>query len=375
MSDIAAIGWLILVMLELFLLMFGVANLSSYRTTVPEKVQTFAALRTSDNEFRSIVAPAIAALVTGLLISLAASFAFEEIRTQDGTNILPSFWFFIGALVVLVLLLQPLMRGELPLEKFAQHPQRIFLAANAVRGSEDDAARRLDTLQASLSSWWDRRGAFAMGWVRKPQSAVLNEALGGVPAHVNLRFRDAARAVVGRGLLLAMLRTGPWRFGWPIYLLPIPPLLLALDALLRNEAWPAWWPLAAISLTAFGLLSLAVYWAGIIFVGVRRLAIGYSCLAPCQAAIQGARSRVAVDQEQRGSRGAISASLIAMSQDLNRIENTLRERGDAPVSLDLPRDRQEPERTVVMRRAWPAVIALLMFSMTWRFVSRRYGRR
>lgn len=318
MHDLIAVGWAWVIVCEGFLLVLGVVNLITYRSNVPESAQSFAAVRSSENDFRSIVAPAIAALVTGLLVSVSATYAYDALRGKGEDNIGASFGFLMVALVILVLLLQPLMRGELSTEKLAQHPQRIYLAAKSITGMEQDAPVRISRLRTALKNWTKRSAAYSMGWPAKAESPLMNKALKGVPANAALPLWPAWCVVWRTGVVWATLRTAPWRFGWPLSVLLVPLALVATASFILG--WPEMSPIWGIVVIVAGVVSLVVYWAGVIVVGVRRLAIARSFLPLCDAEFENAERRVMDHVARQTALSTIPAQLQAITAGAKRSE-------------------------------------------------------
>jgi len=299
-------------------LVLGVTNLITYKANVPESAQSFAAVRSSENDFRSIVAPAVAALITGLLVSVSATFAYDALTGKGDTNYVASFGCLMIALVILILLLQPLMRGELSSEKLAQHPQRIYLAADSITGTEEDAPAQIDRLRVALENWTKRSAAYSIGWPAKTESPLLNKAMGDVPANDALPLWGAVRSVVRRGVVWATLRTSPWRFGWPLFLLLVPLIATTIGSFVTG--WPDVPPYWAVIVIVSGATSLSLYWAGVILVGARRLAIARSFVSACDAAFVNAGVRVETHAAREHALDSIPAELRAIGVSAKRAE-------------------------------------------------------
>lgn len=293
--EVAALSLIWIVLVEAVLLVLASVNIFTYWSNKPEQATSFAAVRAYDNDFRSIVAPAIAALVTGLLVSLAASFIYAGIIEEDDSRFGVAMPLFIVALVILILLLYPLLRGELSTLVLAQNPQRIFLAARAVATVEDAAIERIEELEQALENWRKRRGAFSMGWSKKKESPRLNEAFADVPEERRLGFWRAARATWGQKVFRAAWRTAPWRFGWPVFLLAVP-LLVGSPAYWVAWGKDSWLPLA---FAGAAVLLVTAYWMGLSLSGVRRLSISLSFVPEATAALSDARDRANAERERR----------------------------------------------------------------------------
>lgn len=318
MHDLIAVGWAWVIVCEGFLLVLGATNLITYRSNVPESAQSFAAVRSSENDFRSIVAPAIAALVTGLLVSVSATYAYDALRGKGEDNIGASFGFLMVALVILVILLQPLMRGELSTEKLAQHPQRIYLAAKSITGMEEDAFARISRLDTALENWTKRSAGYSMGWPTKAESPLMNTALEDVPGDAALPFLRAFGVVWRKRVVWATLRTAPWRFGWPLYILLVPLAAVATASFISG--WPEVPAIWGIIVIGAGVVSLSVYWAGVILVGVRRFAIARSFLPLCDAEFLDAGRRVREHVARQTALSTIPAQLQAITAGAKRSE-------------------------------------------------------
>ncbi len=88
-------------------ILMGVINLMTYRTHKPEKVASIDQIRSSERDLRSIFRPAVVALLTGLVVSLASSFFFSGLTTATVEHLYFGLIFFFCSIATLVLVLWP----------------------------------------------------------------------------------------------------------------------------------------------------------------------------------------------------------------------------------------------------------------------------
>ncbi len=300
---------------DVVLLVVGLGNVTLYWTLTPDKDQSFAEIRSSERDYRSIVWPGLAALLTGLLISLSSAFIFENLTSGDSSRFPTGELLFLAACITFALLLRPVLKGEPRLEQYAQYPQRILAAAKGVSGDERDVAAIVETLQNRLADWERRCGAFSMGWTNITASPTLNTALADVPGVSTLPLRAAFRAIRRRGALRAALRTAPWRFGWPLYALLAAHLgaavcLLASDA----DTAPTVRLLLFIAAASAGCLFAAA--TGRLLAGTRRLAIGRSFLNSCREELDAAHRRARAAEATKQAVAALPAQVAALREEV-----------------------------------------------------------
>ena len=64
-------------------LLAGILELATIRTIRPPEHRTFTYIRLAANQNQTIFAPALGALVSGLLVSISASFFYEGLRLSE----------------------------------------------------------------------------------------------------------------------------------------------------------------------------------------------------------------------------------------------------------------------------------------------------
>lgn len=322
MSDAAANAYAALLLLDAGLVILGVVNIFTYWTNRPDKDQSFATILDSEREYRSIVWPGVVTLVTGLLVSLSASFIFVELTSGQEQFPMGSLLFAV-AVIMFVVLLRPILKGEAPLEERVRYPQRIIAGAAAVSGEERDDAETVRMLETRLRVWRESAAAFSMGWVKKPASPKLNRAFGQVPGNASLGLRDACRSLWRRRAVAAAIQTAPWRFGWPLYFVVALHSVAAVFAFAGGSLVPML--VVTLIFCMISALSLFLYWSGALLVGVRRLAIGLSFLPRARSELKAASTRVAAFREHERRRlnlpsqiDGVHDALTSFRRELNR---------------------------------------------------------
>lgn len=300
--------------LEAGLLYFGVGNLASYWTLKPDRERSFAQIRVSDQESRSIVWPAFSALLAGFLISLSASFLYGDITS--GRESATPLWgiFFFAALTVFVVFLAPVLRGEPPLEEQARFPQRILTIAKSLGGEDPDDANTLRILQERLSNWEANGAAFSIGWRKLRPSPGLNTAFSQVPSSKKLQLRAAVRSLRGRRVVQAAWAAAPWRFGWPVYVLSGLSVAGLVVLWVDGSYAPGW-----LLVIPGGVVAVAVHWSSRALCGARRLAIARSFVQPCKDELAAVQARIDRAHAREQAWGAALTALDALNADIREL--------------------------------------------------------
>lgn len=129
------------------------------RIKAPPKLP-FALVRLEEEQFKTVIAPAIAALASGLLVSLSASYFFEASRTQSDEVMLEvsGIVLFIAGAFALVITLRLALGKNRKILEHVRAPHH--LRAAAVAAAEDprhaplphyELASRLDTRKKSIA--------------------------------------------------------------------------------------------------------------------------------------------------------------------------------------------------------------------------------
>lgn len=153
-------------------------EIGTLRTIRPAPTKSYATLRGEHIDFRSVIAPAMAALISGLLVSVSASYMFKA--TQAGgveeDRITGTILFFVAAAALLVTLRIALGKGD-GASEFVHDPPSIRAAADACTESPQSAPISPSILGERLDSWQRLIATRSMRVSRDVHSARLHESM------------------------------------------------------------------------------------------------------------------------------------------------------------------------------------------------------
>ncbi|MFD6814197.1 hypothetical protein [Enteractinococcus coprophilus] len=112
-----------LVLLCLYLLLTNLTAPLIYFSLKPHKPRTFSQRLADQSTYQSIIVPAFGALVTGLLVSLSASFFYTGISNDLNWQLVVGSWLFFFAAMTFLLTAVYILRIQ-PLKKSHPIPAR-----------------------------------------------------------------------------------------------------------------------------------------------------------------------------------------------------------------------------------------------------------
>lgn len=301
--------------LDLLLLVDGSTRILTFSVGRPRKNSTLQTLQSSERGFRTVAIPAVAASVTGLISGLAASYLHSGFDSGSEHELQIGAILAAGSVVVLVVLLNPALKGDPEIQDLVHSPQGVLAAARHIQHSVDTTVDDIEALDQTLVSWERHAAAYAMGWPRKQESLRLNSAMHAVPADTSLGCKDAARALRGRHCFRAALTTAPFSFGWPIGALLL--LHSAGSVLLLVSREPTVPELGVLAIIAS--MSVLV----ILFHGYVRLLVGARNLAFERSFLQAAHDEVAAARKLIGAateRDIDGSALKVIKKELARTQ-------------------------------------------------------
>lgn len=233
-------------------------EISTICTIHPPKRQTFADIRVKEEQFQTIIAPAMAALVSGLLVSISASFFYSNLvnESKDWYRYVGLGVFFAAALS-LIFTINLALKGGAQAAELARNPFTIRAAAEEF--TDDPRYGPVDpgTLSENLKDWTRNRSAHAFNLDRDIDCSDFDKKLD-----------SSAKMSKWPGLKSSLkiyylsVRRMPFRFGWPLI---GPALLLVsvfvkilIDQDLDSSGVSQWWrPL--LNALLFGMISVLFY--------------------------------------------------------------------------------------------------------------------
>lgn len=341
----------------------GVLDLLSYKGGRIGEVVTYASMLSLHRDYRSILVPAVSALMTGLLISISASYTYAGLSRQDsGVNLYVGFVLFALALVVLILLLKPIMENGELLDSYAQTPRNILAIASAIDGSDPSSGETLRRLRVHLAAWQRSAAAVSVGFTERGRSAPLNSAWDNALEWVAeqktdwygrrgrallMRKRERgfvairSRIVRHRGMiprcyairvslrpsvLASAAAAAGWRAGFLLLFLIAFPGVSAVLAAAGDDAHGKAGRILAPALVFLGLLVTAAVGVGVYVVG--RLASGFSVFAmqrkfepACIREISNAAGRISNNRQSVDAVEALRADLAELLRDMREVSN------------------------------------------------------
>jgi len=197
--------------------LLGVVELATLRTIRPPKRQTFTYIRLAATQYQTVLAPAMGALISGLFVSLAASFFYASFTgQQDSWNQLAGVVTFIAGAIALTVTLWSVLKVGEPVE-LARDPFSIRAAAEESAAAPRRGGLDPNVLTQQLDEWEESISARSMNLSVKGNSDRLHENL--TQAAQTRRFWCSALRSL-RVYYAALLRF-PFRFVWPLLGFPL----------------------------------------------------------------------------------------------------------------------------------------------------------
>jgi len=158
----------------------------SARVKRPEKKE-FSEARRSDLRQRSVTAPAVISIVTGLFIGVSSTFFHSAITRGSwkspmsveelALNLLLGILFALISLVIAPVLANLLIKGDGSPSDSAKDPFRIYSAAREYLSNDGRGTVKLKDLKINLSEWNSKIHEYAMNVDSRRSSGMLNVAL------------------------------------------------------------------------------------------------------------------------------------------------------------------------------------------------------
>ncbi|WP_104088092.1 hypothetical protein [Cryobacterium sp. N19] len=208
-------------LLVLVNLVSGIFELCTLGTIRPPKQKTFTQLRLAENQYQNIVGPAIGALISGLFVSISASFIYDGITIQgDSWRQVAGPVTFICGVVALMITLRAFLNGVGEPAELARDPFTIRAAAEEY--SADPRRGPLDPsfLQHRMNEWTQYISTRALNIAADKNSPNLDRVL--LEAAKQRKFWRSVAASLH--VYFAAFVRFPLRFAWPLLgfvLLPV----------------------------------------------------------------------------------------------------------------------------------------------------------
>lgn len=223
--SLVLIGLGVLTLLGVFAVAIGnCIDLISIRT--PKK-QDYATLKQADRQFREILLPAVAALASGLFISISAAYFYETLESVEGNlSAVKGFVAFFVAVVLFVVVLKEALKNKGIDVHLSQNPAMIAATAEERVRNPSGTVPTSDFLAQRLEDWRHVKYVRALGIFRdKPafRSDFKVEKLGCAFRATVDRSKWKRRILGPLQIYWAMLWHFPASFVWPILgILPLP---------------------------------------------------------------------------------------------------------------------------------------------------------
>ncbi|WP_262775577.1 hypothetical protein [Brevibacterium permense] len=246
---------ILLVSLNFILAIIEIATICTIHAP---KRQTFADIRVKEEQFQTIIAPAMGALISGLLVSISASFLYSNLvnESKDWYRYAGIGVFFIAALS-LVFTINLALRGGAQAAELARNPFTIRAAAEEFTDDPRHCPVDPDTLSENLKNWTKHRSAHSLNVDRDIELSDLDEKL-----DLSARLRKFSALPSSFIIYLMSIRRVPFRFVWPLFG-PVLFLLSVLAVLLTDQEFEGstplqWWKPLLIALL-IGVVSVLFY--------------------------------------------------------------------------------------------------------------------
>lgn|GEM_PF-5502555 len=309
-------------------LVLGVTELASIRSIRPPAEQTFSRIRGTTLQYQTVFLPAVGALISGLFVSLSASFFYAGVTGQsEPWQEMVGLALFVVAFVALVITLRSALKNAGDPADMARDPFTIRAAADEYASAPRRALLEPGLLRSQLEEWEGNIVARSLGLAGSAQSPLLR------------RHLDAAAAANGVGaalplslkLYFAACRRFPIRLGWSVIgggAFVVGAVLVVIAELDAGwmASWRTWAGLAVLALISGAVMALVVAFYGWARGNRARLwhAIYLRALLDARRAV-----------------GRADAAYVDLGRDRARTLRIL-DRADAFFETLEPRDRVEP---------------------------------
>ncbi|MGP4969105.1 MULTISPECIES: hypothetical protein [Glutamicibacter] len=192
----------------------GVVELATLRTVRPPKRRSFTYIRLAATQYQTVFAPAMGALISGLLVSISASFFYESLKEQEdsGAQLVGVVAFIVGAIALTATLWSTLKDVGEPVD-LARDPFTIRAAAEESVLEPHNGRLDPEVLAKQLDEWNENISARSMNLSVKRTSQRLHRSLN-QGAQTRTFWLSILRSL--QVYYAAILRF-PFRFIWPIF--------------------------------------------------------------------------------------------------------------------------------------------------------------
>lgn len=323
--------------------LMGVEELISAARIKPAPPLPFSLVRLEEEQFRTIIAPAIAALTSGLLVSLSASHLYSASLKETSTaESITGIGFFLAAAIALVVTLKLALGKNRKVLEHVRAPHHIKAAAEAASESPRHPPLPHDELCTRLAVRESSAAAHAMGVARDIPAARLLAAME--------HSRTASRNRVWSSLRIygAALIRFPWPFALPVAVLVV--YLVGLWIVAVQVGLASWRMVAiAIAFTVLGLLCTAFYAFARGNRARRKYSVEIEEISSARGAIDDARLAHEALLAEDATRATLQERLVALlehSESARRSASASREaetdeRETSPLALTIWRWRIE----------------------------------
>lgn len=194
-------------------LLLGIVEAFSIRTIRPPKQRSFTYIRLEATQFQTVFAPAMAALISGLFVSLSASFIHSGL-TNESEEWQPNVGvivFFVGV-VVLMVTLRLVLDGVGEPKELTRDPFSMRAAAEEIIKHPRQAALGTDDLEQQLDEWEQYISARSMSLSSSKTSERLDRNLNRAAKKLGFWASTWCSYCVYQSAVLRF----PFRFGWPL---------------------------------------------------------------------------------------------------------------------------------------------------------------
>lgn len=200
-------------LLIIFNLLAGITELATVRTIRPPEDRTFTYIRLAANQHQTILAPALGALISGLLVSISASFFYEGLnRAEPSWHQYAGIATFLAAGFALIVILRSAMKGAGDPSELVDNPFAIRAAAKEY--SDDPRRGRLnpDFLTERLDEWERSMPRHSLNIAKDVDASRVKKRLDKAADISGIwRWIGSSLAVYYSALIKF-----PMRFAWPL---------------------------------------------------------------------------------------------------------------------------------------------------------------
>lgn len=194
-------------------LILGVAELTLLRTIRPPRQKTFAHIRLAENQYQTIVVPALGALIAGLFVSISAAFFVESFSTGvDGGRQIAGILTFLAGAAVLAIMLSSVLTGVGEPKELARDPFTIRAAAEEFASDPRRSPLAPGFLTQRMDEWAKLMSTRALNITAEKASPGVEKVLERTRAQSGFwRCLTASWRIY-----IAAMARFPFRFCWPL---------------------------------------------------------------------------------------------------------------------------------------------------------------